>query len=188
MSKIDLHERGKTLENEFFRKEERQQLDALRAKKARERSIADLRAISGLADEKILGHLVDTGVDAETLVALSLVPLVAVAWANGNVDSRERDAVLQAAAEAGIAPESPAAEMLDRMLRQQPPSSLFVAWEAYAADLHDSLPEDDRAGMATEIRQRARDVAEAAGGILGIGSISKAEQAVLDRIDNVFAD
>ena len=54
-----------------------------------------------VADDAVLEKLANFGMDASTLAALSLAPLVLVAWADGEVDAKERDAVLAAAAEVG---------------------------------------------------------------------------------------
>jgi tellurite resistance protein len=186
-TRVTMQERRKALEEEFFQKEERKKLDQLREKAGRDRSIDELKGISGIADAKVLGDLVDAGVDAETLVAFTLVPLVAVAWASGSVSDAEREAVLRAAAESGVREGTAARDSLERMLRDKPPRrSLLKTWASYASSLYQSLGEKQRERLASDVTGRARDVASAAGGFLGIGAVSAEEEAVLEEIAAVF--
>lgn len=186
MSKITMQDREKALEEEFFRKKEQETLARLREKKARERSLAELRELSGIRDEAVLEKLVEAGVDAHTLMAFTLVPLVVVAWADGSVKDAEREAVLNAAHAAGVGEGSAPYETLERMLRERPSPKLFSAWQEYAAALNRDLPEVDRARVAADVTTRAREVAESAGGFLGVGGVSDAEEAVLRKIEEAF--
>ncbi|HKX45152.1 MAG TPA: hypothetical protein VJP77_00410, partial [Planctomycetota bacterium] len=113
-TKITLQDREKSLEEEFFRKKEKETLEQLREKLVRDQTLAELRALSGIRDEAVLGHLADAGVRAETLLAFTLVPLVAVAWADGSVADEERAAVLRAAQSAGVAEGTVAHQTLGR--------------------------------------------------------------------------
>ncbi len=50
-----------------------------------------------------------------------------------------------------------------------------------------ALEADDRRNFAEAVLRQARDVAEAAGGVLGLGSkVSAAESAVLERLAREF--
>lgn len=186
-TKITLQDRERALEEEFFRKKEQETLDRLRENMERERTVAELKEISGIRDEAVLGHLADAGVRAETLMAFTIVPLVTVAWADGTVKDPEREAVLRAAHDAGIQEGTPAHGALDRMLRERPPVALFEAWVAYTGELFRGLPAAERDEVAADIVRRARDVAEVAGGLLGLGGMSEAEEAVIRRIEAAFA-
>ena len=103
MSHESLDDRRRALEEAFFAKQ-----DAVLRKKLAEP--AELRAkkdaysaVSGITDEAVLDALAKLDVTPETLAALSLVPLVAVAWADGSIDAKERAAVLRAAGDTGLA-------------------------------------------------------------------------------------
>ena len=134
----------------------------------------------------MLEKLVDLGLDAASWVALSLVPLVEVAWADGSLEPQEREAILAAASEQGIEPGSPSRALLESWLTTRPEPALFAAWGAYATGLAAKLT-DDRARCAREIVERARKVAQAAGGMLGIASISDAEKRVIAALEKPFA-
>lgn len=179
--KAPLEDRRRALEEEFFRKKETEALLRLREKEVREHSIAELCALSGIRDKAVIAHLVDAGVNAETLVAFALVPLIAVAWADGSVKPAEREAVLRAAHESGIEEGSSAYETLERMLLDRPTPELLPAWIEYVRALGAGLTIAERDALAAEVNGRAREVAEAAGGFLGLGSVSaKEEQILLD--------
>src|SRR6266496_3576662 len=70
-----LGERGKTLEDQFFRKEDERLTAKLRELKAKEATREELSRISGIKNTAILDRLIQLGIHAETLVALSIVPL-----------------------------------------------------------------------------------------------------------------
>ena len=135
----------------------------------------------------MLGQLVDLDVSSETLAALSLVPLIAVAWADGSLDAKERQAVLAAAEQLGLETKHPGYQLLERWLKQKPDKKLLAAWKGYAATLSQTLSEAAKEALKEELLGRGRAVAEAAGGLLGFGNkVSKSEQAVLDDLERAF--
>jgi hypothetical protein len=180
-----LGDRKKALEEEFFRKENERQRAALRARHQREESARALRE-AGIADEAMIGRLLDLGVDAEAIAALELVPLVEVAWADGKLDERERTAVLRAAREAGVTEDQPGFALLEGWLRQAPEPHLLETWSAYVSGLCEQLAPEARRKFREQLLGRTRAVAEAAGGFLGIGKVSAEEQAVLATLDHAF--
>lgn len=183
MSKIELEDRGRSLEDAFFRKEQAKQLETLRATRERGEAIDALRAASGVSDDAVLGSLIDLGVSAATLGAFALLPLAHVAWADGELDDKEREAILQAAREMGIAEGSPAHGFLSDLLEARPAAALMDTWEAFVTTLREQAGSDAFAAIAGNVADRARSVAKAAGGILGIGAISQAESDALARIE-----
>jgi hypothetical protein len=122
----------------------------------------------------------------ETLLAFSLVPLVEVAWADGEIQDRERKAILDAAIEKGVEADSPTCTLLDNWLHTKPDQVLYETWRSYIDELLRSLGDDARAQMKTSVIGRARAVAEAAGGFLGVGSISDAEKTMLEELEQAF--
>ena len=61
------------------------------------------------------------------------------------------------------------------------------AWKEYVSALSKSLSESDREDLKANVLGRARDIAKAAGGVLGMGSICKEEKEVLGELEEVFA-
>ncbi|MBR0669272.1 hypothetical protein GXW71_33290 [Roseomonas hellenica] len=182
-----LGDRKRALEEAFFAKEDQRLRRQLReADEARSRREA-LAAASGIADDAVLDAVAALGMTGETLAALTLVPLVAVAWADGAIDDREREAVLAAAAEAGVAAQGAARELLDRWLREPPPRELLAAWADYTRAVSAKLDDAGLQALRAELVGRARRVAEASGGFLGLGrKVSDAEEAVLRRLEAAF--
>ena len=85
MSDNSLEERGRALENQFFDKENKAKLAAMKEKLESQSSREELRKASGMTDEAVLDKLVALGLCANTIAALSLVPLIYVAWADGSI-------------------------------------------------------------------------------------------------------
>src|SRR5436190_4672740 len=105
---------------------------------------------SQIRDLQFLQSLVDLGLDAVTWAALSLAPLVEVAWADGAISPRERDAILAAAEEQGVTPGSPGRSLLESWLDTRPQASLFAAWGEYASVLASKLGAAERAALRSE--------------------------------------
>jgi hypothetical protein len=188
MAEEFLGDRRRALEEEFFRRQERSTLERMRAEQATQTGREALAQASGLTDVAVLDRLIGLGIQTETLVAMGLVPLVLVAWADGTLDEKERRAIVSALGTAGIGMDSPAGQLIQSWLASTPPASLLQAWRAYMADLYKQLSAADRASLRDSVLNRARAVAEAAGGFLGLGTkISPAEEEVLRTLEGVFA-
>jgi hypothetical protein len=183
---IGLRKSGKALEDSFFAKENEKVLARLREESARKQKRELLAEALGLGDEKVLDHLVDLDLSPEAIVAFSLVPLVEVAWADGQIQRKERDAILRAAEERGIAPDSVNHELLENWLRARPDPRLLEAWRHYTTGLLNELDSAERSLMRERLLGNARRIAESAGGFLGLGSISEAEKAMLGELESTF--
>ena len=110
----EFRDRRNKLEEAFFAKENEKLRQRLReADEAKSRKEA-LAAASGITDDAVLERLAALGLGGGALAALSLVPLVMVAWAEGNIDDKERSALLSAAAEMGVGAEDVGRQLLDR--------------------------------------------------------------------------
>jgi hypothetical protein len=181
-----LDQRKKGLEESFFVKHNRELLEAMRRKTDAAERRRQLIEVSGIKNEALLDELVGLGLDAGGLAALSLVPLLKVAWADGKVQPREREALLEAAGKAGVAPKSPAHDLLVGWLDREPEGRLFQAWKDYVRALRGAVSDDSVLALRTEVLARAKAVARAAGGILGVGSTLGSEQDVLDELEAAF--
>lgn len=187
MSDDFLRERKNALEEAFFAAENerlRQRLRDADTAKSKKQALADA---SGITDDAVLDRLAALNFAGDTLAALSLAPLVLVAWADGGIDERERDAVLAGAAEAGVGKQHVAYPLLDRWLREPPPRDLLTSWVDYIRAASATLDEAGRQALKADLLGRARRVAEAAGGFLGLGrKISASEEAVLQSLETAF--
>jgi hypothetical protein len=188
MSNDGLHKRQKALEEEFFARKDQQLREKLKATFEQEVTREKLKAATGLTDPQVLDRLIALQVRGETMAAFGLYPLVEVAWADGKLDRREREAVLAAAATAGIERGSAGFEALEAALADGPTEARRQVWFAYARDLSARLDPNERRLVREDLLARARVVAEASGGVLGVLKISASEQRVLDRIAEAFPD
>ncbi len=139
-------------------------------------------------DAKVLDQLMALELCASSVLALSLIPMVTVAWADWEIQDRERKAIMKAAAQYGIVEDSLAGKILEQWLTTRPGQEIFDAWTSYIKSLAENLDEAALAEISAKTIGRARSVAESAGGFLGLGSkISSAEQAVLDDLEKAFS-
>ncbi|MBW2281362.1 MAG: hypothetical protein JRG76_05085 [Deltaproteobacteria bacterium] len=176
-----LAERRRALENEFFAKRDRELIERMHE----EHEVADL---SHIEDQVLVEQLVALGITAKMLAALGLIPLLAVAWADGRVDKAERVTILDAATAAGVDRHAEGYAMLEHWLDEPPRPGLFDAWKGYVAEVARPLAPNLRKGLRDEVLRLARTVAEASGGFLGLGErVSAEERAVLARIEEAFA-
>jgi hypothetical protein len=181
-----LKAKAKALEDSFFAKENERILQQLRAASKREEKKKEIREYLNIENEEIINALVDLEVEPETLVAFSLVPLVEVAWADGEIQPKERDAIIKAAVERGVEEGSPTCDLLRNWLQRKPDPKLLEVWKGYIKELKPSLGERSKALLREGTLGRARAIAEAAGGFLGVASISAAEKKMLDDLEWSF--
>jgi hypothetical protein len=187
MSKDQLGDRAKAMEESFFAKQNEALRQRLRESEETQTKKQALSAASGITDDALLDKLVALNLQGETLAALSLVPLVVVAWADGRIDSGERTAVLSAANSEGLHKDETSYQLLEQWLANPPPPDLLVKWKAYIQALSATLDNEARQALKSAILDRAREIANAAGGFLGIGGkVSKAEKAILEDLERSF--
>lgn len=181
-----LSTRRQALEDRFFKDEEAKQISHLRDKLAAQKNREELAEVCGIEDPTVLDTLTKLDVGAHDVSALTLVPLVEVAWADGSMSKEERAAILKAAIAQGVKDESHSHALLDAWLEKRPSKDLFQAWVGYVNAVRAHVSEDEMTALKESILGLAHDVASAAGGYLGIGSVSSAEKNVLTAIGTAF--
>jgi hypothetical protein len=186
MSSDGLHERGKALENSFFQQRDRVLLEKLQKDMTNRQSRDALKAVSGIEDVEVLDLMLEHNIDANTVAALSLIPLITVAWADSKMEESEKTALMKAAAASGITENSPSFMLLQQWTEQKPGPDLFETWQQYVTELSSQIDEVSREKVKSSLVERARSVATAAGGFLGIGSISSAEANVIKKCEQAF--
>lgn len=186
MTRDMMDERRTALEDEFFLKEDTKKLAVMKENLAQQATKDELRKVSGMTDDAVLDKLVALGLDGKTVAALSLVPLIAVAWADGTIQDNERDAILHGAHGKGLEAGTAGHQLLSSWLAKKPDDTLFEAWEGYIKSLAAQLNDEQRRLLKKQIINFASLIAGSAGGFLGIGKVSGSEQKVLARIDAAF--
>lgn len=178
--------RAKTLEDLFFLEQDRiliQQLHRMEKMKETKESLAE---VSGITNEDVLQKLVELDIRPDVIASLALVPLVEVAWADGEIDEKEKAAILKADSEF-FPQNSPDVKIMKQWLEHKPGPKLLQAWKHYVKGLCEQMTASQKAALRAEIIGHARQVAMAAGGFLGFGNkISASEQNMLDQLDAAF--
>jgi hypothetical protein len=175
-------ERGRSLEEDYFRRKEQEVIEKMRRSAAADAQRRQLGENAGIADDDILRDLQALGYTPETMMLLHLVPLIQIAWAEGSVSDKERDLIVQAARSRGIAAGSTADAQLSRWLSQRPSEELFdKTLRAIRAILESRSPEE-RAASERDLLSLSTAIAAASGGIFGMGAVSEDERAILARI------
>ena len=182
----ELHQRGKALEDHFFREKDKKLMEQLKADLTAKETREALAEVSGIKDEAVLDALVKVGISPGSLTSVSLIPLVSVAWADGKMEDKERKAILDAADQAGVVAGSAGYALLESWLNEQPDESLLVAWKDYVNALKGELDQAAFNQLKSSVLSRATDIAKSAGGFLGINAINDAESQVINELEHAF--
>jgi hypothetical protein len=187
MSDDALGDRRKALEESFFARENAKLLERLKNEQSTQDTREALAQVSGIQSDEVLGKLCELGIEADTWVAVSVAPLVEVAWADGKITDAEREAVLSGAEANGISSSSPGYQLLESWLAHRPDGRLLEVWGEFIVGLCAELSESEQSALQEEILGRARKVADAAGGFLGLGNrISPEEEVILSELAKAF--
>ena len=186
MTKDIMDERRGALEDEFFHKQDQQKLEQMKGKLESQATREELRKVSGMTDDAVLDKLVGLGLTGKTVAALSLVPLIAVAWADGEIQDNERDAIMHGAQGKGMDEGTPGHVLLSSWLSRKPPEGLFEAWLGYIQALTSQLNDEQTRLLKKQILNFSSLIAGSAGGFLGIGKVSGSEEKVLAKIEAAF--
>ena len=172
----------------FFIKEDQKLIEELKTMRKMKETKENLSKVSGIHNDAVLQKLVDLEVQPETVASLAIVPLVEVAWADGDVDEKEKKAILKGIATAGFSSSGVDHSLLESWLLRKPPQKMMAAWKHYIHGLCGRLTDKERTALKEEILLHARTVAEASGGFLGLtSSISAEEKAMLKKIEEAFS-
>jgi hypothetical protein len=182
-----IDDRGKLMESLFFKQRDQALLERMREDRANKEVRDQLTEASGISDAAAIDALIKVDISADSLTAVSMIPLVAVAWADWEMDEREQEAVLQAADGAGIEKGSASYELLATWLKHRPGDDLLDAWKSYIKAIQGSMDAAASSQLKTSVIGRAEMIALSAGGFLGLGNkISQVERDVLDDLAATF--
>jgi len=170
-----LDERRKAQEEEYFRKQNAEAAAKLKAKLELEES--------GVQDEGLVETLMKAGFDTDSARALYLVPVLEVAWADGKIQSEEKQSVIELLEERGIEKNSKAYQLVLKWLSGRPTDHSYLQAKSF---LEPYITELKKSGKPFShwVIKAANKVAQVTGGLFGIGwnMVSKKEEAVLKQI------
>jgi hypothetical protein len=183
MDKDSIHERGRALEEEYFRKKDRELAEKMRQAAQAEEQRRQMGEATGLQDPALLDELQQLGFTPDTVVLLPLVPVVQMAWAEGGVSKEERALLVQLARSRGVAQGSAADAQLSSWMTVRPDDQVFASAGRLIRALLDTDASAAAGGLtADDVVAQAERIAAASGGFLGIGKISAEEKALLAQI------
>lgn len=172
----------KAKEEEYFRKKELELIEKLRARVLKDQERRDLAEFLFVEDTEILDDLQALGYSRETIFLLFLVPVIHVAWIDGSVTEKERDAVLEIARERGMEKGSPAESRLHDWLTNRPPDEFFEKTLRLIRLILETRPNAVKLIREQTLAHYCNVVANASGGFLGFGKVSPAQQEVIRKI------
>lgn len=181
-----LAERGRSLEEEYFRRKDQELIERMRHAAAADNARQNLSAKSGLQDPELVKELEALGFTAETVSLLPLVPLVQVAWAEGGVSDAERKLLIQLARSRGVAEGSAADRQLTDWLATRPGADIFVRATRLVRAVLAAPGQQQTSMTADELVKYCENIAAASGGIFGINRISADERTMIAAIAAVL--
>ena len=177
-------DRGRSLEEEYFHRKEREVIDKMRVRAAAEEQRRLLGEKTGVADEELLNDLQALGYTPETVMMLYLVPVIQTAWAEGGVSQKERDLIVKAARSRGITEGTPCDQQLSMWLSTRPSDAMFEKSLRAIRTILQAQPETAREASEKDLLSLATAIAAASGGIVGFGAVSPEEQQILKHISD----
>ena len=180
-------ERGRSLEDDYFRKKDQELIEKMRSAAAAEKARAELGQARaemgqrvGITDPALLQELDALGFTPETVVLLPLVPAVQMAWAEGGVSPAERALLVQLARSRGIDEGSAADRKLAEWMSTRPGQQVFAnATRLIRAMLASSGAHDL---TADDLVKQSEAIAAASGGMLGMNRVSAEERQLLTAL------
>jgi hypothetical protein len=177
-----LAKRGHALEEEYFRRKDRELIEKIRQSAATEQARKDLGRKTGLDDPQLVQELQDLGFTPDTVALLPIVPVIEMAWLEGGITKAERELLLALTRSRGIEAGSAADQQLARWITDRPSESVFAGARRLIRAMLDSGSAQTGDLNADDLVKYCEQIASASGGLLGIGRISAEERALLSSI------
>jgi hypothetical protein len=185
MAKDAFDDLRRSQEEKYFHEKEQELIKKLRLTTEGKAQRQDMGESLGIANEAILQNLQDLGYNRDTIKLLHLVPLLYVAWADGEVSKKEKDLILELAQTRNITSESEAYRQLNEWLNERPSEVFMEETLRLLNAILGALPEADQQSNKNDLLSYCTRVAQASGGLLGFGKMSEEERA---RIATITAE
>jgi hypothetical protein len=179
-----LKKRGPTAEDEYFARRDRELIETARRKAADAAELRRLGEALGLSDDELLDKLRAAGFGPSHVALVPVLPALEIAWSDGAVGKAEGELLKEQLRRhsAGQQPSAEAIAKLDDFLQTRPPDHVFDGARRAAQIAVSNAGEGERRELTTRIMAEARAVAEAGGGLLGLGTVSTPERRALDAL------
>lgn len=186
MNREFLEKASRSLEDTFFYEQDRRLIEQRKKLQKMKETKENLAKVSGIQDDSLLEKLVAMDIRPETLATLVGIPLIEIAWADGKMDAKERKKLFEHAESLGLRRKGLDPKIMSAWLKTKPDPALLEAWTQYMQTLCKELSKDERKSLRDELMADAQAIAKVAGGILGFGSISAEEKAMLEKLESAF--
>ncbi len=177
-----LGDRGRSLEDEYFWKKDRELIERLEREAADARVREGLERASGLHEPEAIQELHDLGFTPETVTLLPIVPILQVAWAEGGIRAAERDLLVAFARSRGIEEGSAADRQLTAWMTTRPPEAVFTGAGRLIRAMLESGTAPGSNLTAEALVAYCERIAASSGGVFGLGRISAEERTLLSRV------
>jgi hypothetical protein len=127
------NKKTKAAEDSFFLKREQELLRELKQKQAIETEITSIELVTGISDRSLLEELVQNGLNDKNIKAFMLFPMILVAWSDGSVSEEEKQVVVKAVIQDGIAFNSATFIQIQKWLENPPNQKLKNLWRRFIA-------------------------------------------------------
>ncbi len=155
------------------------ELAALNAKDAEE-----VAKILGIEDQNLALRLVEMGFGPGTVAVFPLIPLVYVAWADGEVTESERERILDIAKLRGADEDHEGYAFLKQIISHHPKEEFFDTCIHTLRAIFNNMPADKAEASRQDLISMSVSVADASGGFLGLfgAKVSQEEQELINEI------
>ena len=179
--------RARSKEEEYFIRAEAELLEKVRSRMAKEAERRALGEYHGVQDQELLKAFEEAGYDRESVQILHLVPILQVAWVDGEISKAERAEILRIAAARNVVEGTPVHAKLLSWLDQPPAPQFFERTMEIISRLLELFPPEKRETLQSDVMAASLAVASASGGFLGLGSkVSVDEKALIERFGAEF--
>jgi len=186
MDSENMEKRNRSLEDMFFYEQDRRIIEQRKKLQKMNETKECLAKVSGIHDDAVLEKLVALDIRPETLATLIGIPLIEIAWADGEMDEKERKKLFEYAEKSGLRNKGLDPKIMSEWLKKKPDPALLKAWTQYMRTLCKQLSGAERKAFQEELMADALSIAQAAGGILGYAKISAPERAMLKKLEGAF--
>ena len=121
----------------------------------------------------LVGRIRKLGFDGDSARVFDLLPLIHVSWADGKIQTDERNTILAILDKRGVEPGSLACTLIETLLEKKPSEAFF----AETLSILRALTKSQSAGAS--VVELCIEVAEVSGGLFGLGNKVSAEEKEL---------
>ena len=174
---------GPAQEDAYFRNKEAELLARRRRQAELEAEVRRIGESIGAVDQRVFQTLQELGYTRDTVALLPLVPVVQIAWANGEVSSREAKRIRELALLRGLGEGTPAFKLLESWLLRRPSDEFFLKTLRVIRCLLSARQPEDLSAAKQDLISCCTYIAQGSGAFLGLGdAIGVPERKALGEI------